>query len=317
MDAAYGTALDCARFAAVATLLPLAGWLAVRRGLATPTPPPVPPGIVAIGGLAVVALLLLIRVSQRKSRVAAVPATRTPLWQAATIYGPNLLLSLTALLFAFALTVPGQPTWSILGLWTLFTATESWAWRSHFMEAIDIAPRTPSIRDLELDSLEPASLEPDSLEQALPEQSQTESPNSDRFIGDVAISTDPVDATEDWGTDAEEEEFAECDETEALPAGVGQQWTRGGSAVDGEWIEVLTRVALEPGQRHAVVHLAFCPAFLATPKVQAHVVHGVPADVSIAEQRVYGARLELRISQPSTLASDAIVLARAETGKAG
>jgi hypothetical protein len=112
------------------------------------------------------------------------------------------------------------------------------------------------------------------------------------------------------------EELAECDESELLAAGVGQQWTRGGNANDGEWIEAVTRVGLEAGQRHAVLHLTFCPPLTMVPTLQAYVVEGVPADVVVAERRVYGARLELRIKQPIAIASDAIVLARAETAPA-
>jgi hypothetical protein len=112
------------------------------------------------------------------------------------------------------------------------------------------------------------------------------------------------------------EELAECDESELLAAGVGQQWTRGGNANDGEWIEAVTRVGLEAGQRHAVLHLTFCPPLTVVPTLHAYVVEGTPADVVVAERRVYGARLELRIKQPIAIASDAIVLARAETAPA-
>ena len=369
-------AVRWAGFAAVATLLPASLWIGVRRWLATPTAPPISSAVAAISGLAIVALFMLIRFSQRmppRTNASGWPATaakRSPLWWSLRHFGPYAVLTLTALLFAFALSVPGQPTWSTLGLWTLLTATETWAWRSRFGSTAarevmvspsesESCPSCPS--EIVNAATEPTSAtgataaetgeQPSRGEQACDLQARAE-PSRDEPSHEEPSSAEPsrdvqagevdrtnelerVDGaaveTEDKTTDTAEEdaepkaaevepeelnaceELAECDESELLAAGVGQQWTRGGNANDGEWIEAVTRVGLEAGQRHAVLHLTFCPPLTMVPTLQAYVVEGVPADVVVAERRVYGARLELRIKQPIAIASDAIVLARAET----
>ena len=314
---------------AVATLLPVAGWLAVRRWVAAPSPPPVPATIAAMSGLAVVALLALVRMSQREdvlplaSRFAPSSAPK----RVFAMFGSSAMLTLTALLFAFALSGPGQPTWSILGLWTLFTATETWAWRSRLampsslgaasLAPAMLAPASAASASVEAppggDNLSSAIAAAGNPIQHLPsdDMSSNEPPSND--LPGKAPATADVNTQEAVDLELEPEEIAECDETELLPVGVVQQWTRGGSEAAGEWIELLTRVDLEPGQRHAVVHLAFCPPLSATPTIHAHVVEGVPAEVAVAEQRVYGARLELRMKQPAAITSGSIVLARAET----
>ncbi len=334
---------------AVATLLPVAGWLAVRRWVAAPSPPPVPATIAAMSGLAVVALLALVRMSQREdvlplaSRFAPSSAPK----RVFAMFGSSAMLTLTALLFAFALSGPGQPTWSILGLWTLFTATETWAWRSRLampssLGAASLAPAVMVPSSAAPAETAPSSAAPADTTPASAASASVEAPpGGDNLSSAIAAGGNPIQhlpsddmssneppsndlpgkapATADVNTqeavdlELEPEEIAECDETELLPVGVVQQWTRGGSEAEGEWIELLTRVDLEPGQRHAVVHLAFCPPLSATPTIHAHVVEGVPAEVAVAEQRVYGARLELRVKQPAAITSDSIVLARAET----
>jgi hypothetical protein len=353
-------AVRWAGFAAVATLLPASLWIGVRRWLATPTAPPISGAVAAISGLSIVALFMLIRFSQRMnprtngSGWAAMAAKRSPLWWSLRHFGPYAVLTLTALLFAFALSIPGQPTWSTLGLWTLLTATETWAWRSRFgstaarevmaspLESESPPSRPPEIVDA---ATEPTSAtgataaeageQPSRAEQACDEQAgevdrtneleradgaaeETEDETADTAEEDAqpkAAKVEPEELAECEALNACEE-LAECDESELLAAGVGQQWTRGGNANDGEWIEAVTRVGLEAGQRHAVLHLTFCPPLTVVPTLHAYVVEGVPADVVVAERRVYGARLELRIKQPIAIASDAIVLARAETAPA-
>lgn len=347
--------------AAVTTVLSVAAWLAVRRCMASPSLPSVSAPIAAVGGLAIVALVTLVRHSRslELSHPDSPASLRPAITRILAAHLPHALLTLTTVLFAVALSVPGQPTWSVLGLWTLVTATETWAWRSRFaithLPGSDIRPEPfdrPTSPSTTLESLPPRmSQGPDVDQLAYSAAHSTTGLDSDTDISSVStagIDGDGKATIEDVenaeanarsrarqsldrrldtsseqlaGDDAEiavdqelePEELCEGDEEQALPAGVTQQWTRGGCAVQGEWIEVLTRVAWEPGQRNAVVHLAFCPPLTTTPLVHAHVVEGVPADVTVAERRPYGARLELRIKQPIAIQSDSVVLARAET----
>ena len=59
------------------------------------------------------------------------------------------------------------------------------------------------------------------------------------------------------------------------------------------------RTEFEMGQRTAVAHVAFCPAFAAPPEVMAWHLRGDAAEIHVTQSLPQGARLEIRLEQPA------------------
>jgi len=55
------------------------------------------------------------------------------------------------------------------------------------------------------------------------------------------------------------------------------------------------RARYEPGQRTAVLHVAFCPPFASVPNFRATAREGFPAQVKATQLQPYGVRLEVRL----------------------
>ena len=72
-------------------------------------------------------------------------------------------------------------------------------------------------------------------------------------------------------------------------------------------LHALVRAACEPGDRVAVVHLAFCPPLAHPPKLTAHVLDDSGAEAGITLAQPYGARIELRLPQPATAGQTVLV----------
>jgi uncharacterized membrane protein YhaH (DUF805 family) len=79
-----------------------------------------------------------------------------------------------------------------------------------------------------------------------------------------------------------------------------QQITRSRSANGCEAIDGTVVAEFAPGERTAVVHVAFCPPFERVPSVEAEVADGPACDVKITQTLHQGARLEARLSRAST-----------------
>lgn len=78
-----------------------------------------------------------------------------------------------------------------------------------------------------------------------------------------------------------------------------QQVTRERTATGGESLHALIRVTCLPGDRMAVVHLAFCPPLGATPQLMAHVLDDSGAEAKITLAETYGTRIEVRLAHPA------------------
>jgi len=86
-----------------------------------------------------------------------------------------------------------------------------------------------------------------------------------------------------------------------------QQLTRERTATGGESIHALVRVTCPPGDRLAVVHLAFCPPLEATPRLAAHVLDDSGAEVKITLAQTYGTRIEVRLPRAASNGSTVLL----------
>jgi hypothetical protein len=76
-----------------------------------------------------------------------------------------------------------------------------------------------------------------------------------------------------------------------------QQLRRERTPSGGETIHALVRATCPPGDRFAVVHLAFCPPLDCAPRLAAHVLDDSGAEAKITSAQTYGMRIELRLPQ--------------------
>jgi hypothetical protein len=81
-----------------------------------------------------------------------------------------------------------------------------------------------------------------------------------------------------------------------LPAGLVQQLTRVREN-DRESIHALLLAEIPPGDRLAVIHIAFCPPLEAAPELTAHALDTDDADVRITQAETFGARIEVRVRE--------------------
>jgi hypothetical protein len=66
-----------------------------------------------------------------------------------------------------------------------------------------------------------------------------------------------------------------------------------------ETILAMLRADYEPGQRHATLHVAFCPPLASLPEVDAEPVDGPDATVKVVQAFAHGARLDVRLEEPA------------------
>jgi hypothetical protein len=78
---------------------------------------------------------------------------------------------------------------------------------------------------------------------------------------------------------------------------VSQQITRGRASDGGELMTGWLRVALEPGQRTAAAHVAFCPPFAETPRLTVKQTSGPAARIKEGQLLPHGMRLEIKLSE--------------------
>ncbi len=91
------------------------------------------------------------------------------------------------------------------------------------------------------------------------------------------------------------------------PAGdVIQQITRRRTIDGREALSGWIRVPLAPGQRSATVHVAFCPP-LCAPQMAVQQCEGPPARIRAVQVLPYGARLDVKLVQPSPAAVDLLL----------
>ena len=92
-----------------------------------------------------------------------------------------------------------------------------------------------------------------------------------------------------------------------------QQFSRSRGAEGSEIIHGTLLAEFAPGERIAVLHVAFCPPFEQLPSVEAEIADGPACDVKIAQVLHQGARLEARLARAST-ATEQVHVEFAATG---
>ena len=101
-------------------------------------------------------------------------------------------------------------------------------------------------------------------------------------------------------------------EERAKPQAVGggdvvQQLCRTRGADGGESIQGTLRAEFAAGQRHAALHVGFCPPLARLPQVDAEPGDGPDASVRVVQAFAHGARLEVRLADPAEEACTVLV----------
>lgn len=78
-----------------------------------------------------------------------------------------------------------------------------------------------------------------------------------------------------------------------------QQLTRVRDADGVESIHGTLHAELAAGQRHATLHVGFCPPLEGQPTVEVEVIDGPDATVKVVQAFAHGARFELRLAEPA------------------
>lgn len=78
-----------------------------------------------------------------------------------------------------------------------------------------------------------------------------------------------------------------------------QQLVRFRDAAGNESIRGTLQAEFVPGQRHATIHVGFCPQLAQLPQVEAEPADGPESQVKIVQALPHGARLEVRLAQPA------------------
>lgn len=103
-----------------------------------------------------------------------------------------------------------------------------------------------------------------------------------------------------------EQRLADAIEDETLDANVLQQLTRIRDEAGVETIFGTLRAEFAAGQRHATLHVGFCPPLAGRPAIEADPADGPDATVKVVQSLAHGTRLEVRLATPA--AEDCSVL---------
>ena len=79
-----------------------------------------------------------------------------------------------------------------------------------------------------------------------------------------------------------------------------QHWTRSRSANGIDRVEAWLYAEFEEGQQYQSVHIAFIPQFGELPQLTSNQLDGPSATIKVGELRIYGARLECKLTSPAT-----------------
>jgi hypothetical protein len=92
---------------------------------------------------------------------------------------------------------------------------------------------------------------------------------------------------------------AKVDAEETLGPNVLQQLTRVRNQAGAESIFGTLRAEFAAGQRHATLHVGFCPPLAGMPAIEADPADGPDATVKVVQAFAHGARLEVRLAVPA------------------
>ena len=107
----------------------------------------------------------------------------------------------------------------------------------------------------------------------------------------------------------------EVDWSEMTAGDVVQQQVRSRAADGTEVLRGRLRVPLAAGQRSASVHVAFCPPFARTPRVEVEQREGPAARIKSVQSLPHGARFDLKLAQPGETAGCILLEFSVEEGK--
>jgi hypothetical protein len=100
-------------------------------------------------------------------------------------------------------------------------------------------------------------------------------------------------------------------ENNTPPGEICQTFTRHRTADGREIVHGMLRVSFAAGQRTAIEHLAFCPLLCGTPQLSAAAVDELDCSVRVTQAYRYGARLEVKLSEPCEAAMQVLLRFRA------
>ena len=235
---------------AVAALLAAAAVILALRRLSGALQTPLTPVSLLVAGGVLAALACIAHAPARRGR----PGTMSGTMYSWSWWVGNLLVSLSVLVTAASLSLPGSHWFALFGLWTTFIGQEIWAWRGLLPGG-----RLPS---------RPCK-------------------HGARGNGRLAICP-----TAD-GESADDMEPAEP------PADVLQQLTLRTTAEGGQELSGWLRMPLAAGQRTGSLHVAFCPSFARTPKVEVEAVCGPDCRIKAGQVLPYGVRLDIKLNEPA------------------
>jgi hypothetical protein len=95
----------------------------------------------------------------------------------------------------------------------------------------------------------------------------------------------------------------ENDPDEAICQQVVRRREPDGSETIAGWL----RAAVPAAARHATAHVAICPPFEGLPECFAEQMDGPPAQIKVAQVLPHGVRFEIKLDEPSAVASDVLV----------
>ena len=263
----------------VCMLLGSAVVLILRRG-AGALAQPLPAGWLLIVGLIVAcAVIAARRMIQRQELISAAPWLRqTILW------GPTLAVAM----FAIALSIEGTSLLALAAYLVLIVGAEFFAEQGTlpaFWTGVRkrLAPSLNKPAQKAINRPAPSQI----TESAVNQSSDTTS-----LHGNVAGSS-LLDSALD---DVDEEELEE-----PLDENVWQQMSRMRTEA-GEIITGWVKTEFQPGERTAVLHVAFCPPLLQAPQVQIEQLSGPAARIKVGQVLPQGARFEIRLNTSGTQA---------------
>jgi len=218
--------------------------------------------------------------------VAAAAAAIRLSWLAPTPGSPRsgidrammILTSLAVAALGTGLCLPGTSAVGMFLLWTLLGAEESWAWGWRVREGFP-SPPSPERPAVTTDS------------------AHVGTSRSNR--GGIPSRAVPTLGAEEI----------------MLSKGVTQQLTRSQTADGAEELSGWLRIAFVAGQRTGSLHVAFCPAFPATPELVVEQLDGPEARMKTAQLMSYGARLDLKLAAAAEEPTSVLVQFSARTAR--
>ncbi len=184
----------------------------------------------------------------------------------------DIMLGMSLLIFAAALSLPGTSAWGLGCFWALIAASEIWAWSPGVgqwfrrLRGEKTGPEKFRIDQAQTAAahIEPARMSPAAISDSL---------------------TMPIMPEKD----------------------VSQHLVRSSTAQGGDMLCGVMRLDFSAGQRTGNLHVAFCPPFAAIPEITAVQVDGPEARIKIAQLLPYGARMDVKLAEPSDQAAGVLV----------